>query len=167
MLFPLRKSPSPVSGLMPISSGSGTMFCCRFRSRRSLWHVTVRYVTVGELRDDLPVEFLGEEADAVGVISQALASRAVALYPGHPGRVWRTQPQHVQVTWVGLEEEPASYAYGFDADSLLPSGRVIGLGHLAEVDFAQRETVMADVLAGGGNLTGWLPPWRGLPDASA
>jgi hypothetical protein len=130
-------------------------------------HVTMRYVTVGELRDGLPVEFLGEEPDAVGVISEALTSRAVALHPGHPGRVWRTQPQHVQVSWVGLEEEAASYAYGFDADSLLPSGRVIGLGHLAEADFAQRETVMAEVLADEGDLTGWLPPWPGLPNASA
>lgn len=88
-------------------------------------HVTMRYVTVGELRDGLPVEFLGEEPDAVGVISEALTSRAVALYPGHSGRVWRTQPQHVQVSWVGLEEEPASYAYGFDADSFCPADELL------------------------------------------
>ncbi len=129
--------------------------------------MAARYVTVGELRDGLPVEFRGEEPDTVGVLSPALTTRAVALYPGHPGRVWRTQPQHVQVSWVGLEEEPASYAGGFDADSLLPSGRVDGLGHLTESEFAQRERVMAQALAGEDDLTGWLPPWRDPPDASA
>lgn len=42
----------------------------------------------------------------------------MALYPGHPGRVWRTPIQHVQVIWVGLEEEPASYAVGFTVDDI-------------------------------------------------
>ena len=125
-----------------------------------------RYVTVGELRDGLPVEFRGEEPDTVGVLSPALTTRAVALYPGHPGRVWRTQPQHVQVSWVGLEEEPASYAYGFDADSLLPNGRADGLGRLTEADFAQRERVVAEALAGEGDLNGWRPSWPDPSDVS-
>lgn len=119
-----------------------------------------RYVTVADLRSELLVEYLGDEPDAIGVISEELTSRAMPLYPGHPGQIWRPDPQHVQVSWVGLEDEPASYAVGFSCDSLAPDGRFPGLGHLADAEFTQRATAITDILATGRDLSSWVPPWR-------
>jgi hypothetical protein len=81
----------------------------------------------------------------------------VALFPGHPGRIWRPLVQHVQVSWVGLEEEPESYAVGFstseDGDGSFP-----GLGHLPEAEFERRRQAMTDALDSGRDLTGWVAP---------
>ena len=71
-----------------------------------------RYVTVRDLRVGLPVEYLGDANPEV-VLSDSLRAIGLVLYSGHPGRVWSTTLQHVQVTWVGLEDEPATYAVGF------------------------------------------------------
>jgi len=136
-------------------------------------HVTARYVTVGELRDGLPVEFLGEEPDAVGVLSQALTSRAVALYPGHPGRVWRPNPQHVQVSWVGLEEEPASYAYGLTPTAFCPADELLvsvisprptshnERGHGGRVRRRRRPNRLAPAMAGPTGRERVNADWRG------
>jgi hypothetical protein len=70
-------------------------------------HVTVRDLSIG-----LPVEYLGDANPEV-VLSDSLRATGLVLYSGHPGRVWSTTLQHVQVTWVGLEDEPATYAVGF------------------------------------------------------
>ena len=121
--------------------------------------MTPSYVTVADLRAGLLVEFLGDEADARGVLSEELTARAMALYPGHPGRIWCPDVQHVQVSWVGLEEEPASYAVGFSSDSLAADGTYPGLGLLAEADFRRRKRAITDILASGRNLPDWVPPW--------
>ena len=70
------------------------------------------YVTVTDLSIGLPVEYLGEDDPEV-VLSDSLRAIGMVLYSGHPGRVWSTTLQHVQVTWIGLEDEPATYAVGF------------------------------------------------------
>jgi hypothetical protein len=70
------------------------------------------YVSVEDLRVGLPVEYLGDANPDV-VLSEPLRAVGLVLYCGHPGRVWSTTPQHVQVSWVGLEDEPATYAVGF------------------------------------------------------
>jgi hypothetical protein len=120
--------------------------------------VAPRYVTLKDLREGLLVEYLGDAAEVRGVISEELTSRAMALFPGHPGRIWCPMWQHVQVSWVGLEQEPASYAVGFST-SRAADGRFPGLGHLGEAEFVQRERALADILASGRNLSGWVPPW--------
>lgn len=74
------------------------------------------YVNIADLRIGLPVEYLGDTNPDV-VLSEPLRAVGLVLYCGHPGRVWSTTLQHVQVTWVGLEDEPATYAVGFSLPS--------------------------------------------------
>jgi hypothetical protein len=115
------------------------------------------YVKVTDLRIGLPVKYLGE-SDPNVVLEEKLRAIGMMLYSGHPGRVWSTTMQHVQVTWVGLEEEPASYATGFSVPDEDPS-YYPALGLLSEEEFGRREHAIRDVLASGRNLSGWVPPW--------
>jgi hypothetical protein len=118
----------------------------------------VPYVNFTDLRVGLPVEYLGDD-DPVVVLSDRLKASGLVLYSGHPGRVWSTLHQHVQVTWVGLEDEPATYAVGFsvpgEEDTFYPA-----LGLLTEEEFGLRERALQDSLASGEQLSGWVPPWR-------
>jgi hypothetical protein len=114
-------------------------------------------VNVSELRVDLAVVYLGEQQDQ-GVIDPALRAIGMALYPGHPGRVWRTPIQHVQVIWVGVEEEPASYAVGFTVDDITDV-TVPGLGLLSEDEYERRSSVIREAMANGPSMFGWKPPW--------
>jgi hypothetical protein len=114
-------------------------------------------VTVADLRVGLPVEYLGD-ADANVVLSESLRAAGMVLYSGHPGRVRDITVQHVQVTWVGLEDEPASYAVGFSVNS--PNDLTYGaLGLLTVEEFECRERVLEDAAASQRNLSGWVPPW--------
>ncbi len=75
------------------------------------------------------------------------------------GRAWNLPTvQHVQVTWVGLEDEPASYAVGF---SIPESGEPFhaGLGLLTEAEFEHRARALSNSLARGESLSRPLPPW--------
>ena len=119
--------------------------------------MTPSYVKVTDLRVGLPVEHLGKP-DPTPVLDGTLRANGLVLYPGHPGRVWSTLTQHVQVTWAGLEDEPATYALGFslpgDDETCYPS-----LGLLTEDEFTRRERALQDRLATRTNLSGWVPPW--------
>jgi hypothetical protein len=115
------------------------------------------YVQVKDLRVGLPVEYLGKPDPDV-VLSDRLRAIGLALYCGHPGRVWSTTLQHVQVTWVGLEDEPATYAVGFSLPSEEESFYTV-LGLLTEDEFTRRERAMRESLSSGRNLSGWVPPW--------
>jgi hypothetical protein len=116
------------------------------------------YVRVKDLRVGLPVAYLGEPDPNV-VLNDQLKAIGLVLYCGHPGRVWSTTLQHVQVTWVGLEDEPASYAVGFSLPSEEESFYPV-LGLLTEEEFSRRERAIQDSLVSGRNLSGWVPPWR-------
>jgi hypothetical protein len=119
--------------------------------------MTPSYVKVTDLRVGLPVEYLGK-SDPVPVLDEKLQAIGMVLYSGHPGRIWSTLTQHVQVTWASLEDEPATYAVGFsvpnDDETHYP-----GLGLLTEDEFSRRERALQDRLASGENLSGWVPPW--------
>jgi hypothetical protein len=119
------------------------------------------YVRMSELRVGLPVEYLGE-TDATVILSETLRATGMALYTGHPGRIWSTTIQHVQVTWVGLEDEPASYAVGF---SIPDSGEHIyaGLGLITDAEFERRAGALRDSLASGEKLSKSVPPWTPGP----
>ncbi len=110
-----------------------------------------------DLRVGLPVEYLGE-TDPNVVWDEALRATGLVLYAGHPGRIWSTTVQHVQVTWVGLEDEPASYAVGF---SIPDSGEpyYAGLGLLTETEYERRARALSGSLARGARLSGSVPPW--------
>jgi hypothetical protein len=111
-------------------------------------------VTIADLRDGLLVEYLGSEPDRGDVLGERLRAVGMALYPGHPGRVSDATMQHVRVAWVGLEDEPVSYAVGFSCDE---SGRYAGLGRLPSPLFERRSEILADALASGRDLSA-LPP---------
>ena len=115
------------------------------------------YVWVKDLRVGLPVEYLGEPDPDV-VLSDQLRAVGLVLYCGHPGRVWSTTLQHVQVTWVGLEDEPATYAVGFSLPSEEESFYPV-LGLLSEDEFTRRERAIQDSLASGRKLSSSVPPW--------
>ncbi len=119
--------------------------------------MTPSYVKVTDLRVGLPVEYLGK-SDPVPVLDEKLLAIGMVLYSGHPGRIWSTLVQHVQVTWAGLEDEPATYAVGFsvpdDDETRYPA-----LGLLAEDEFSRRERALQDRLVSGESLSGWVPPW--------
>jgi hypothetical protein len=114
-------------------------------------------VNFSNLRVGLPVEYLGGDNPEV-VLSDQLRAVGLVLYQGHPGRVWSTLHQHVQVTWVGLEDEPATYAVGFsvpdEEDTFYP-----GLGLLTEDEFGLRERALQDSLKSGKHLAGSVRPW--------
>jgi|ERR1022692_844216 hypothetical protein len=116
------------------------------------------YVKMINLRVGLPVEYLGD-TDANVILSDSLKAIGMVLYSGHPGRIWSTTIQHVQVTWVGLEDEPATYAVGFSVPS---SGEphYAGLGLLTEDEFSRRERAIRDSLASGTKLSASTPPWQ-------
>ena len=59
------------------------------------------YVKVTDLRVGLAVEYLGK-SDPVPVLDEKLKAIGMVLYSGHPGRIWSTLVQHVQVTWASL-----------------------------------------------------------------
>jgi hypothetical protein len=115
------------------------------------------YVHVKDLRVGLPVEYLGEPDPNV-VLSDQLRAVGLVLYCGHPGRVWSTTLQHVQVTWVGLEDEPASYAVGFSLPGEQETFYSV-LGLLTEEEFTRRERAIRASLASGAKLSGSVPPW--------
>lgn len=99
------------------------------------------------------------------LLDAALLRRGFALYHGHPGTIWRTTVQHVQVSWVGLEDEPASFALGFSTTEDV-SPRFDGLGVLSLGDYAERRSIVEQALDSGDDLTGWLPPWDQATAAS-
>jgi hypothetical protein len=114
-------------------------------------------VTISDLRVGLPVEYRGD-ADPNVVLSEPLRTAGMVLYSGHPGRVWSTTVQHVQVTWVGLEDEPATYAVGFSVNS--PEDLTYGiLGLLTEDEFGRRQRALNEALTSRPSLRGWVPPW--------
>lgn len=114
-------------------------------------------VAISDLRVGLPVEYRGEANPDV-VLSEPLRTAGMALFSGHPGRVWSTTVQHVQVTWVGLEDEPATYAVGFSVNS--PEDLTYGiLGMLTEDEFGRRQRILNQALTSRPSLRGWVPPW--------
>lgn len=119
--------------------------------------MTPSYVKVTDLRAGLPVEYLGK-SDPIPVLDEKLQAIGMVLYSGHPGRIWSTVVQHVQVTWAGLEDEPATYAVGFSVPGDGET-RYLGLGLLTEDEFSRRERALQDRLASWKNLSGWVPPW--------
>jgi hypothetical protein len=114
-------------------------------------------VKISDLRVGLPVEYRGD-ADPNVVLGESLRTAGVVLFSGHPGRVWSTTFQHVQVTWVALEDEPATYAVGFSVNS--PQDLTYGiLGMLTEDEFVRRQRALTEALTSRPSLCGWVPPW--------
>ncbi|MET3429770.1 hypothetical protein BJ973_008982 [Actinoplanes tereljensis] len=63
------------------------------------------------------------------------------LWRGHPGVISEPMPQHVLVTWVGLEEAVVSFAIGFGCDD---HGYYPGLGVISGREYETRRTRILD-----------------------
>ena len=116
-----------------------------------------KFVEIENLRTGLTVEFLGEPAPS-DVDSKVLNTRGIRLLPGHPGRIFRSTPELVQASWVGLEEEPASYGRGFNVERT-GATTYYELGLISEDEFERRQSVLRAMLDSEQDLSGWNPPW--------
>lgn len=69
------------------------------------------------------------------------------LKRGHPGVIHDAAPQHVRVEWVGLEDEPASFADGFCCGPLQHEARtdigVLGLVEISHREYARLASILA------------------------
>ncbi|MEU7907479.1 hypothetical protein [Actinoplanes sp. NPDC049118] len=75
-------------------------------------------LTVRRLAMGLFVEYLGEtNTDHLMVGIDDPPPVCDRQWYGHPGVIWEPAMQHVQVTWVGLEETVASFGVGYSCDS--------------------------------------------------
>ena len=84
-----------------------------------------------------PVVYTGPDS-AEGIYGASATPRV--LRTGHPGRIVDPTPQHIRVEWVGLENEPVSFAAGFvreRPDRPGPSGWVPGLAAISEETYVE------------------------------
>ena len=95
---------------------------------------------ISQLSAGLFVEYLGPTEngpDVTMVHAEDAEPLCDRLWHGHPGVISEPMPQHVLVTWVGLEEAVASFAVGFSCDD---QGSYRGLGVLSALEYETRRT---------------------------
>jgi hypothetical protein len=74
-------------------------------------------LSIDTLSKGLFVEYLGETAnDDLMVGLGGPPPLCDRLWHGHSGVIWEPAPQHVQVTWVGLEDTVQSFGFGHSCD---------------------------------------------------
>ena len=74
-------------------------------------------LSIDRLAKGLFVEYLDETTTDDLVVGVDYPPPACdRLWHGHPGVIWAPEPQHVQVTWVGLEETVQSFGMGYSCD---------------------------------------------------
>src|SRR3954453_10792742 len=97
-------------------------------------------LNISRLSAGLFVEYLGP-TECGPDVTMVGAGYAVPLcdrlWRGHPGVVYEPVPQHVRVTWVGLEEAVVSFAVGFSCDD---HGLYGGLGVLSAQEYQTRRS---------------------------
>ena len=91
-----------------------------------------RNLYVSDLRLGAPVRWLGEDSDR-DVLLPEHRSAGRFLRHGHLGRLTSIEMPHVQIDWVGLEDEPVSFGVGFGPD---PSGCYPSLELLTEAEWS-------------------------------
>ncbi|ETT28373.1 hypothetical protein RR21198_1025 [Rhodococcus rhodochrous ATCC 21198] len=91
------------------------------------------------VRQGVPVAFRGADTDRDILDPQA---QPPMLFHGHPGRITSPAIQHILVDWVGLEDEPASFAVGFCPRAIEGgwAGPVVpGLAEISEDEYLLRK----------------------------
>ncbi|ALE07815.1 hypothetical protein AL755_13265 [Arthrobacter sp. ERGS1:01] len=63
------------------------------------------------------------------------------FYRGHPGRITDPNGMHILTEWVGFEESPWSFAFGFTA---FHDGTCRGLTAITEEEYAIRAKAIAE-----------------------
>lgn len=99
---------------------------------------------ISRLAFGLFVEYLGptESGPDVTLVGAGSAEpRCDRLWHRHPGVISEPVPQHVLVSWVGLEEAVASFAVGFGCDE---RGSYAGLGVLSAEEYETRRIRILD-----------------------
>jgi hypothetical protein len=94
-------------------------------------------IATSRIQRGAPVAFRGQDTDR-DILNPAPA----LLFHGHPGRITDPTLQHILVDWVGLEDEPASFAVGFcptTVDGGWASPTVPGLAEISEAEFKVRK----------------------------
>lgn len=96
-------------------------------------------MATNRVRPGAPVAFRGHDTDRDILTPDP---QPPLLFHGHPGRITDPAVQHILVDWVGLENEPASFAVGF-CTTTAPGGwagpTVPGLAEISEEEFAVRK----------------------------
>ena len=67
-------------------------------------------IATTRVRQGVPVAYRGPDTDRDILNPQ---TQPPMLFHGHPGRIASPAIQHILVDWVGLEDEPASFAVGY------------------------------------------------------
>ncbi|MGW5339238.1 hypothetical protein ACWEQD_12540 [Rhodococcus pyridinivorans] len=67
-------------------------------------------IATRRVRQGVPVAYRGRDTDRDILNPQR---QPPMLFHGHPGRITSPAMQHILVDWVGLEDEPASFAVGY------------------------------------------------------
>lgn len=96
-------------------------------------------IATNRIQRGTPVAYRGQDTDR-DILNQA--AQPALLFHGHPGRITDAPLQHIRVDWVGLEDEPASYAVGFcptTVDGGRPGPTVPGLAEISEDEFKVRK----------------------------
>lgn len=98
-------------------------------------------LSIGRLSKGLFVEYLGETTtDDLMVGMGDPPPSCDRLWHRHPGVIWEPAPQHVQVTWVGLEDTVQSFGVGYSSNDY----GLYGLGIITASDYEeQRRRVLA------------------------
>lgn len=96
-------------------------------------------IATNRIRRGAPVAYRGQDDDR-DILNQS--APPALLFQGHPGRITDATLQHILVDWVGLEDEPASFAVGFCPTTV--HGRragptVPGLAEISEDEFRVRK----------------------------
>lgn len=71
-----------------------------------------------------------------------LEGEPLFLYRGHPGRITDPNYMHILTDWVGLENSPWSYAFGFTA--VPDDGPCPGLTAITEAEYTIRAKAIAE-----------------------
>jgi hypothetical protein len=125
---PSRSSPSPEPDMIPVA---------QIESDAS--------PTTENAPPPLPSELfrVGQAVALIGddISISRLEGEPLFLYRGHPGRITDPNDMHVLTDWVGLEESPWSFAFGFTA---FPDGTCRGLTAITDEDYAIRAKAIAD-----------------------
>jgi hypothetical protein len=92
-------------------------------------------LSIDRLSKGLFVEYLGETTTDDLVVGMGDPPPVCdRLWHGHPGVIWEPVPQHVQVTWVGLEDTVQSFGTGHSCND----HGLYGLGVITASDYEKR-----------------------------
>ncbi|SUF08979.1 Uncharacterised protein [Rhodococcus gordoniae] len=95
-------------------------------------------IATTRVRQGVPVAYCGADTDR-DILNPH--TQPPMLFHGHPGRITSAAIQHILVDWVGLEDEPVSFAVGYcppTIDGGWAGPVVLGLAEISEDEYLRR-----------------------------